>query len=240
MSAASLARLLELVPAGLRQYIPIRGLFAEDWAATTAIALYWFESLLLVLVAAALAWRLRRRVSDASIDAASARGDAAAARALSVEQGAANKAGLNPRDVLIFHLGSMFVFAGFLGGILVVVVGNGHAPPPDWSALRSSAGTMVLVVGLGFVLDLVLTPAMGTRAVQARVDACMARWGLLWLLGFGGTFAMVFTGRPAALFAWFAILKAIWEGWGILGRVLGWSSLADRKANANASEVDVE
>jgi hypothetical protein len=232
MAAASIARVLELIPAGLRQAIPLNGIFADGWPASTAIALYWFESVLLVVLTVVLCWRLRRRVSDEAIAAARESGDVDAAAALTAEQQAANRSGVHPRDVLVFHLGSLFVFGGFLGGVLFILTANGHIPPFDWDAFVDGADAMMIVVGVSFGLEMLAFPAMGVTAVQSRVDACLGRWGMLWLLGFGGTMLMAFTGRPSTFFGWFAILKAVWEGWGMLARLFGWKSLNQRKTES--------
>lgn len=234
MAFASIARFLELIPAGLRQAIPLNGIFADGWPASTALALYWFESVLLVVVVAVLCWRLRRRVSDEAIAAARARGDDDAAAALTLEQQAASRAGVKPSDVMVFHLGSLFVFGGFLGGILLILTANGHIPPFDWEGFRDGADSMMLVIGLSFGLEMLAFPAMSVTAVQSRVDGCLGRWGMLWLLGFGGVMLMAFTGRPAVFFGWFAILKAVFETWGMLARVFGWKSLKERQAEAEA------
>lgn len=234
MAFASIARFLELIPAGLRQTIPLNGIFADGWPPSTAIALYWFESVLLVVVVAVLCWRLRRRVSDGAIAAARERGDIAAAEALTAEQQAANRAGVKPGDVMAFHLGSLFVFGGFLGGVLFILTANQHIPPFDWEGFRDGADSMMLVIGLSFGLEMLAFPGMTVTAVQSRVDGCLGRWGMLWLLGFGGTLLMAFTGRPTVFFGWFAILKAVWETWGMLARVFGWKSLNERKAEAEA------
>jgi hypothetical protein len=68
--------------------------------------------------------------------------------------------------------------------------------------------------------------------VQSRVDACLVRWGLLWMLGFFGTAIMVFSGRPTFFFGFFAGLKVLFETWGRLARMFGWRSLKDREADA--------
>jgi hypothetical protein len=63
--------------------------------------------------------------------------------------------------------------------------------------------------------------------VQDRVNGCMQRWGLFWLLGFGGTALMVYTGRPAIFFGLFAALKITFESWARIALALGWKASAD-------------
>ena len=228
----SIARILDLVPTTLRQFIPLNGIFAEGWQPSTAVALYWFESVLLLVITAVLCWRIRRRSSDDAIALARDSGDSAAADALAAEQAAARKAGIDPREVLIFHGGSLAIFGGFLGGLLLILIGNGHIPSFEWEQFRDGADAMMLVVAVSFGLEMLSFRGMSVAAVQSRVDACLGRWGFLWLLGFVGSFLLAFTGRASAFFGWFAILKAVWEGWGMLARVFGWKSLNDRAAQA--------
>jgi hypothetical protein len=224
----SIARLLDLIPTTVRQFIPLNGIFAQGWQPATAVALYWFESVLLMVIAVVLCWRLRRRTSDDAIAFARERGDSDAADALAAEQMAANKAGVKPQEVLLFHGGSLGVFGGFLGGLLLILTANGHIGPFNWEQFRDGADAMMLVVAVSFGLEMLSFRAMGVAAVQSRVDACLGRWAFLWLLGFVGTFLLAFTGRASAFFGWFAILKAVWEGWGMLARVFGWTSLKER------------
>jgi len=226
----SIARILDLIPATLRQVIPLNGIFADGWQPSTAIALYWFESVLLLVIAVVLCWRLQRRTSDDAIAFARDSGDSAAAAALAAEREAARKAGINPRDVLLFHGGSLAIFGAFLGGVLLILIGNHHIAPFAWEEFRDGADAMMLVVAVGFGLEMLSFRSMGVAAVQNRVDACLGRWALLWLLGFVGTFLLAFTGRPSVFMGWFAILKAVWEGWGTLARLFGWTSLQEREA----------
>jgi hypothetical protein len=226
----SIARILDLIPVTFRQVIPLNGIFVDGWQPATAIALYWFESVLLLVITVVLCWRIRRRTSDEAIAFARESGDSDAADALAAEQLAANKAGIKPQEVLLFHGGSLGVFGGFLGGLLSILTANGHIGPFNWEQFRDGADAMMLVVAMSFGLEMLSFRTMSVAAVQSRVDAAMGRWALLWLLGFVGTFLLAFTGRPSALFGWFAILKAVWEGWGTLARVFGWKSLKEREA----------
>jgi hypothetical protein len=97
---------------------------------------------------------------------------------------------------------------------------------PGKQEFRDAADAMMLVVAVSFGLEMLTFRAMSVTAVQSRVNACLGRWALLWLLGFVGTILLLFTGRPGAFIGWFAILKAVWEGWGMLARIFGWSSTA--------------
>jgi hypothetical protein len=225
---ASIARILDFIPTTVRQIIPLNGVFAEGWQPTTAIALYWFESVLLATIAVVLCWRFQRRTSDAAIAAAHAGGDSETAAALEAERALARGAGIDAGGVLAFHGGSLFVFGGFLGGVLLILIGNKHLPPFDWEEFFDGADAMMLVIALGFAFEMLTFRTMNVKAIQSRVNACLGRWALLWLLGFVGTILMVTTGRASAFVGWFAILKATWEGWGMLARLFGWTSLQER------------
>jgi hypothetical protein len=185
-----------------------------------------------VVIAAVLCWRIQRRTSDEAIASARDSGDHAAAEALTAEKHLAKHAGVDAQTVLLFHGGSLGVFGGFLGGILFILTANGHLPPFAWQEFFAGADAMMLVVAVSFALEMLSFRSMGVAAVQSRVDACLGRWALLWLLGFVGTFLLAFTGRPTAFIGWFAILKAVWEGWGMLARLFGWTSVKERAAQA--------
>ena len=90
---------------------------------------------------------------------------------------------------------------------------------------------MFIVVSAGFLVDLCRLETLNVAAVQARVDACTARWGLFWLLGFVGTLLMMITERPAIFLGFFGVLKAVFESWARLARVLGWRSLRSRRSD---------
>lgn len=66
------------------------------------------------------------------------------------------------------------------------------------------------------------------KALRNRVDACLTRWALFWLVGFFGTILMAVTGRPAIIFGFFAVLKVVFESWGQATRFFGWRSLNER------------
>jgi hypothetical protein len=224
-------RLVDLVLTAVRQAVPLGGVFALGWQPAVALAVYWFESLLLVGIAVAHGSRLRSKTSPQAIAKVRAAGDVDHAEALEKEAHAIPSAGINPRDVFIFHAGSMGVFGGFLAGILLILVGNGRIDPIDWSELWRAVGTMVAVLGIGFVFERVTMPVPPVALVRARVDTCNGRWALMWLLGFGGTLAMAFTGRPMVFFQVFAVLKGTWEVWGLLGRALGWKPVTPTGAS---------
>lgn len=220
--------MIDLALTAARQAVPVGGIIALGWQPAVALAVYWLESMLLVAIAVESCFRLRDRTSAGAIAEARAAGDEAYADALQSESRTVATAGVNPRDVMLFHFGSMALFGVFFAAIVLILTMNGRIEPIDWTELQDAAGAMAIVIGIGFAVDRLMIPNPGVALVQARVNACNGRWALMWLLGFGGTTAMVFTGRPQIFFQVFAVLKVTWEIWGLLARTFGWKSLKDR------------
>lgn len=200
-----IARIGQFFTTVARHAVPVNGIFGREWHPATAIVVYWFESVLLALVAGALCAMMQRKITSTEID----------------------KAGIHPLTVLTFHVGSLMVFGGFFAGVLLILIGNGHiAEPMRWGELGEGVLAMLLVVTAGFILDVWNLDRRSVASVQDRVTACMQRWGLFWLLGFGGTVLMVYTERPAIFFGVFAALKITFESWTRVARALGWKSSA--------------
>jgi uncharacterized protein DUF6498 len=228
-----IARIGELLSTIGREAIPLDGLFDKHWQAVSALAIYWFESVLLALVAVALCALLKRRSSEQAAWTARREGAEDVARHMDAEREAFRKASINPKDVAVFHVGSLFVFGAFFTMLLIVMIGN-HLIEQRfvWSEFRDGAMAMLIAVGVGFAIDLWRFPNVSVDAVAARVNACTARWGLFWILGFFGTGVMVFTGRASFLLGLFGGLKMTWEVWGTLARMFGWKSRSPAKQDA--------
>jgi hypothetical protein len=234
--ATVIARVGELLATIGRQAVPLNGLFARDWQPVTALVIYWFESLLLALIAVALCALIRRRASPAAAADAYRDGDREEFRAIEAERAAAAKAGIDPKDVAIFHIGGMLIFGGFFGGVLIVMIGNRLVEQRFvWPEVRDGAVAMMIVVAAGFLIDLWRFRTMSVADVQSRVDACSGRWALFWLVGFVGLGVAMFAGRPGFVLALFGGLKLTWEVWGTLANMFGWRSLKDREAAARTS-----
>jgi hypothetical protein len=201
---------LQVLTAAVRHAVPIGGIFGGDWHPATAVAVYWVESVLLALATAWLCVLMQRRVPPPEV----------------------RSAGIVPGDVLLFQLGSFSVFGAFLGGVLLIMVHNGHIPPLRWGEIRQGVQAMVAVVGFAFLLDLWRSSRLTVQDVAGRVNEGLARWFLFWVLGFFGTWAMMASGRPEWFFGLFAGLKVTFETWGRLARMLGWRSLKDRERDA--------
>jgi hypothetical protein len=212
-----IARVTRFVTTVARHGVPIGGIFARDWHPVTAVGVYWVESVLLVLATASLCVLIQRRTSPTAIHEARADGDRATARALEVQREELKAAAIQPRDVLVFHLGSLLVFGAFFALVILVMVGNGRLEEPiRWREFAHGAEALLVVVAIGLTIDLWTFNRFSVAQVRARVDACLTRWALFWLLGF------------------FAVLKTTFESWAGLARLFGWKSLNDREAAGGA------
>ncbi len=216
MALVLVARIGRFLTTVARHAVPIGGVFGRDWHPATAIAVYWVESVLLVLATAALCALFARRTPPSDV----------------------YRAGIEPGSVLTFHLGSLMVFGGFLGGVMLIMSGNNHFDRPiSWGEIRSGAEIMLVVVSVGFVLDLWRFDSVTLASMRARVDACTVRWALFWMLGFFGSLVIGITGQAALFFGFFSGLKITFESWATLARIFGWQSLKDRAASASGAPV---
>jgi hypothetical protein len=225
MSGVGFARIGHFFTTVARHAVPVGGVFGREWHPATAIAVYWLESVLLVLGTVWLCSLMQRRTAPKSVH------DAKPA-----DYGVRTPGkGIDPKEVMSFHLGSILIFGLFIGGILVMLVGNGQIEPLRWDEIREGAEAMALVIAIGIALDLWRFDRFTEADVRRRVDACMVRWGLFWMMGFFGTILMGFTGRPTIFFGFFMGLKVTFESWAHLARMFGWKSLKDREAEAARS-----
>lgn len=230
-----IARLSRFLATCARHAVPLGGILAQEWHPVTALAVYWVESVLLVIGAALLSRRMFQHTSGQAIADARREGDEAEARRLETTRRDLEKAHIEPDGVLVFYLGSLGVFAGFLAGVIVILVGNGHIPPPRWAELSDAAQVIAIIVAIDVAIDLFRFDTLTVAALRQRVDACLTRWSLFWLVGFVGTILMAITGRPTIIFGFFAVLKVIFESWGRLARTFGWRSLDERGLTARSS-----
>ena len=94
---------------------------------------------------------------------------------------------------------------------MLIISHNHGVAAPSVAELRSGLPPLVGSALLAFLLDLRGLGRRPASFVSARVDAGAARWAMLWAVGFFGTFLMAITGRPDAIFLWFAALKTLYE-----------------------------
>lgn len=226
----SFARIGQFAADVARHAVPVGGIFGGGWHPVTAIGVYWFESLLLAAIAGLFSAVMQRRVSDAAIEQARRDGDTAHANWLDEQRAETRRASIAPGDVVGFHVGSMLAFGLFLGGVIFMLNANGQITEPiRWQELRDATLVMAAVVTAGLIIDLWGLPSMNAQAVRQRVDACMTRWGLFWLLGFAGSILLGVTGGSTAFFGLFAVLKVTIESYGRLSRVFGWGPARPRR-----------
>lgn len=223
-----IARISRFLTTCARHAVPLGGILGGEWHPVTALAVYWLESVLLVIGAALLSRRMFQRTSAQAVAEADSAGDDQEARRLELERSELNAAHIEPGPLLAFYLGSLAVFAGFLGGVIVILTGNGHIPAPRWSEIGDAAQMIAFVVAIDIAIDLFRFNSLTVTALQGRVNACLARWSLLWLVGFVGTILMAVTGQPTIILGFFAVLKVVFESWGRIARTFGWRSLDAR------------
>jgi Family of unknown function (DUF6498) len=232
-----IARIGQFLSNVARHAVPVGGVFGTGWHPVTAMSVYWLESFLLVLGTWFLCVLMDRRVSEQAVAAARRDGDVEGANALEAERQEVMVSSIRPGDVFGFHVGSLLVFGLFFGGVVLVLLGNGHvAEPVRWDELREGAMVMIAVVAVGFLIDIWSFSRMSAAAVRSRVDACLTRWGLFWALGFFGLIVLGVTGRAAAFFNVFVILKITIETYGRLARLAGWGSMPQRNPFPTQSE----
>jgi hypothetical protein len=229
IGAVSFARVGQSLSTSARHILPIGGVFAEEWHPATAMAVYWVESVLLAIVVSALCALMDRRTSPAAIERARTAGNHDEAKALSTARSAFNQAHIKPADVFGFHVGSLLAFAVFLGGVLLILIMQGHLAPLRWSELRDGAVAMMAIVTIGFVFDLWRFDSYNATDLQRRVDACLVRWTLFWMLGFFGTIIMALSGRPLWFLGFFSVLKVVYESWSRLAQLFGWRAMKERR-----------
>ncbi len=215
-----LSRISEFSMTSIRQVLPIGGVASWGWHPFTGLAVYWAEALLLATVAAIYCAIAQRRTSYPRIEALRRAGDHDEARRLEAERAVLKAGNLQWRNVFGFNVLSLVLFGGFFTGVTAILVGNGHIERPDFGQVREGVAAMLTLVLAGVLFDLLFTDVQASL-VEARVNACLSRWALFWILGFFGTMVMMWTGRPAIFFTFFGGLKLTWELLGALERLIG-------------------
>jgi Family of unknown function (DUF6498) len=193
------------------QAVPLGGVLG-GWSPATGLVLYWAEAVLGVLLALAMVWLYRRRISDPRQDeAVGPPGSPAAEAALRTRLTDLARANLRPHDIAIFYGGSLAIFGAFFAGIMLILSHNHGVAVPSLAELQSGLPPLVGFAVLGFLLDLRGLGRRPASFVAARVDAGAARWAMLWAVGFFGTILMAVSGRPTMIFLVFAALKTLYE-----------------------------
>lgn len=215
-----LSKLSEFGMTSIRQALPIGGVASWGWHPFTGLAVYWTEALLLAAVAAVYCGLAERRTAYPRIEALRRAGAHDEARRLEAERAVLKKGNLQWKNVFGFNVASLLMFGLFFAGVTLILVGNGHIERPDFGQVREGVSAMLTLVLAGVLFDLLFTDVQATL-VEARVNACISRWALFWILGFFGTIVMMWSGRPGLFFGFFGGLKVTWEVLGALERLFG-------------------
>lgn len=196
------------------------------------MVVYWVESILLGLAVSILCVITDRRTAPAAIERARSAGDHAEAKALKAERAAFNQTRIKPGDVFAFHVVGLLGFGFAIGGVILMLVKNGHVEPVQWSELRDGAMAMMLIVSVGFLFDLWRFESYDAGDLKRRVDACLARWKLFWVLGFFGALIIWISGRPIWFLGFFSVLKVTYESWTRFTQVFAKRALKPQQAMA--------
>ncbi len=177
-------RLLGFAARLTAQAVPAGGVYFASWATGSALALYWVESVLLLMATLVLVARSPKAPSSGEIP--------------------------KWRDVAIVHGGAYAVFGGFLAGFILVASEN-HGISFVAADFKAGLPLMALCVAVGLGVDLADLKQRGPALVSDRVEDGNGRFAVFWLVGFFGTLGAVISGRPGALFAVFAGAKTLFE-----------------------------
>jgi hypothetical protein len=210
-----LGRFGRLVGVGGAQAVPVGGVFAAGWSPVTAIALYWFESLLLVVATAVLTALLRRTAELAPVDTP----DDVADRDRRLRD--IDRANIRTRDIVAFYGGSMLLFGVFVAMVTFVITQGAVFEELDVAQLQRGALAMTAFIGVGLAADAFRITSLPVATVQARVDSNMGRWAFFWILGFCGVLGAMLFGTPRTFFSFFVGLKAFWELGTLFDRAIG-------------------
>lgn len=182
--------------------VPVVGLFAADWSEATALALYWCENVM-VIVLVGLLIRFHRC-------AARKREDRKAAPERSVLPAG-------------YFTTSLFITAGhavILGSVLFMILPDSfpEAAGIDLSALRNGVLVVAVLLISGFSLDAIRLGDQPFARLQRMAERVQGRVVLLHFTILFGMVAMVWLDAPRGLFLVFAGLKTLSDLGVFLGR----------------------
>src|SRR5262249_24907141 len=187
--------------------IPLYGLVRDEWSLATLLVVYWGENLLnTVFVGGRI---LLHRVVTRK------RGHWTAPRRVTGRRGVGGKT--PPRTTR----GTTTLLAGFVTtnllfalahGIFVVafvygILGLGPSGP----SLRRGLLSMLAAHSIGFALDAVTIRTRSFAWIRQRADAALGRMLIVHLGLIGGIGLLIWTGRPAAFFVIFVLLKLLFD-----------------------------
>ncbi|KAB2959195.1 MAG: hypothetical protein F9K18_11695 [Thermoanaerobaculia bacterium] len=187
--------------------VPAAGYFGEGWSIGTTLALYWLETvavIVLISLRIVLHRRLTRRAGHWNI-----------AVETRTKVGGRTSVRHGRTTFLVSFLAVMVPFTaahGLFLGLLVFLVLPEHAKAPEGVALAdlsAGAAAMALFLALGLVLDLVGLSERPFRWVERLAERAQGRMFVTHLTIIFGMGAMGVWGAPAALFAVFVGLKSL-------------------------------
>lgn len=194
--------------------VPAAGFFAEGWSVGTTLALYWLETVLIIVLVAArivLHRRATRKAGHWSVDVETritTRGRT------TVRQG--------KTTYLVGFLGVMIPFTAahglFLGALVFLILPEraGSSATISLSDLEAGSKAMALFLGLGFAFDLAGLRDRPFRWIEKVAERAQGRMFVTHLTIIFGMGAMAAWEAPAALFAVFMGFKALMDLAGLL------------------------
>lgn len=182
--------------------VPALGFFAADWTASTALALYWCENVLVTLLVGLRLWLHRRRTGKRGHWEAEIASSTAAKRGRSI-------------TFLSGFLTVALVFTAahglFLALILFLVIPSEFpdAGGVEAGALLQGMGAVSLFLLLGFLYDLIGIETRSFSWVKRLAERVLGRVILVHLTIIFGMITMGWLGGPRGLFLVFAGFKTL-------------------------------
>ena len=193
------------------QAVPAGGVLS-GWSPATGLVLYWAEAVVGLVLALAMIKLYDAFVHDPrSYLAFGPPGSPEFEGARRERLAEIQAANIRARDVALVHGSGFLIFGVFFSAVLLIASRNHGLTPPSLEDLRLGVPFMAALALLGFLLDVQGLRNRPASFVAGRVDATNARFGILWLVAFFGTFLMVVTEKPTAIFMAFAVLKGLHE-----------------------------
>lgn len=207
MTAPLAGRLLRLLQVAGVNAIPLGGVLVGDWQLSTAISIYWFETLVgtaFVIVRMAAHRHLTRKkgywyapIQDEPPPRPSAR-PRARVRYVPVRQNFIERFAI---IVTVFTLAHGLILALFLFVAL--------KQPPDWQALGYAALGVLGFQGIGLAADLVGIRERPFAWMRSITGQYLGRVVVVHLSIIVGGFAAAYLEQPTSFFAAFGVLKLV-------------------------------
>jgi hypothetical protein len=182
--------------------VPVAGVFWAEWAAATALALYWCESVMVIGLVGTRIWLHRRATNKRGhLD-----GSALGAEGKSTRPGS---------TFLREFLTAALVFTGahavFLAAILFLMLPTNfpEVGGVDFEALRQGVSIVAVILGVGFVIDVVRIRDRSFWWLRQMAGRVMGRVILVHMTIIFGMMATAWFDGPRGIFIVFAAFKLI-------------------------------